>query len=196
MGEYQKKNELTKQKIKDSILKLTSSISFDKITVGSIADKANINRVTFYRHFDNKWEVIEEIEDDFFSKLKKPHEKMISRLAELNNEKNIPVELIDFLDVIKENLPLLSILMGSRNDFGFSYRFFEFMIDRQKKSHPFLLLEVNQFERELFANYSISSFLGIIRFWILHPTVSSLQISQFFMKVQLGATTGLKTYRY
>ena len=38
------------------------SSDLNKITMNELADMANINRVTIYRHFNDKWAIIEQIE--------------------------------------------------------------------------------------------------------------------------------------
>lgn len=51
----------TKKGIFDSFIQLLEDVEFDQITVRQITEKANINRATFYRHFEDKYDLLEKI---------------------------------------------------------------------------------------------------------------------------------------
>lgn len=51
----------TKKIIKDSLIDLLNFKSFDSLTVNDISNKAMIHRATFYRHFDDKYDLLMEI---------------------------------------------------------------------------------------------------------------------------------------
>lgn len=55
---------ITKQVIKNAFLNLLNKKSYDQISVSELAKAANINRVTFYSHYDNIATLMEEIEYD------------------------------------------------------------------------------------------------------------------------------------
>ena len=50
----------TRQQILEAFLELNHVKSFEKITIQDIAMKAQINRSTFYLHFQDKYELMEE----------------------------------------------------------------------------------------------------------------------------------------
>lgn len=50
--------EMMKAYIAESLLLLSEQKPFEEITVGEIADKAGVNRSTYYRHFEKKEDVI------------------------------------------------------------------------------------------------------------------------------------------
>ncbi len=50
--------------IKDAFLELEAEQPFDKISVKQICERAEISRATFYLHFDNINEVLDEVLDD------------------------------------------------------------------------------------------------------------------------------------
>lgn len=56
---------LTKQQIKNAFFNLLIEKSYDQISVSELSKAANINRVTFYSHYDNVATLMEEIETDF-----------------------------------------------------------------------------------------------------------------------------------
>ncbi|MFS0655285.1 TetR/AcrR family transcriptional regulator [Bacillus sp. 179-C3.3 HS] len=62
----------TRQLIVDAFISLASEKDFNYITVRDIAEKATINRATFYAHFEDKFELLHStITNTFLDKLKK-----------------------------------------------------------------------------------------------------------------------------
>ncbi len=53
------KKEPTKELLANCLKELVLSTPFDKITIKMITDKAHVIRPTFYKHFQDKYEVIE-----------------------------------------------------------------------------------------------------------------------------------------
>ncbi len=57
----------TKRLIAQSLKELTGEKSFDKISVGEIAARSNVNRQTFYYHFQDKYDLLKWIyREDYF----------------------------------------------------------------------------------------------------------------------------------
>jgi AcrR family transcriptional regulator len=65
----------TRKSLKNAILKLLNSNSIDKISIIDICNEANINRVTFYTHYKDKYELVHEVLEEV---LKSIDEKIIN----------------------------------------------------------------------------------------------------------------------
>ncbi|MBS1008236.1 TetR/AcrR family transcriptional regulator [Leuconostoc suionicum] len=79
------KFELTNQTIKKEFLSLLQTNKVYKLTINQICDKANISRITFYRHYSDKYELLEDVNNDKINVLQnyirqRLHEKDISRI--------------------------------------------------------------------------------------------------------------------
>jgi len=53
--------ERTDKALQDALIELTAERGFDTITVGDIAKRAKVNRATFYRHYQDKFDLVERI---------------------------------------------------------------------------------------------------------------------------------------
>jgi AcrR family transcriptional regulator len=51
----------TDRLIQDAFIDLTSELGFDEVTIGEIANRARVNRATFYRHYQDKYDLLEQI---------------------------------------------------------------------------------------------------------------------------------------
>ena len=67
-SEY-RSSKRSKALIRSALLSLMKDKSIDKITITEIAQKADINRGTFYAHYKNVSEVLESIQNDVASQL-------------------------------------------------------------------------------------------------------------------------------
>ena len=62
MGKSDRRTKYTKQVIKESLLDMLREMPVDHITVKALCEKAEINRATFYNHYETLTLLLEEIE--------------------------------------------------------------------------------------------------------------------------------------
>lgn len=56
----------TDKAIKQALISLLKTRPFEKITVQDILDETPVTRSTFYKHYHDKYEIAEKMQDDFF----------------------------------------------------------------------------------------------------------------------------------
>lgn len=56
----------TDKAIKQALISLLKTKSFEKITVQDILDETPVTRSTFYKHYHDKYEIAEKMQEDFF----------------------------------------------------------------------------------------------------------------------------------
>lgn len=184
------KKSKTEKKIQDALLLLLKTESINHITMSQIAQKANLNRVTLYRHYNDKWDILENIEQEFLHKLDTPHAKMITNLQlttqSLHPHPNLRA-LTSFFKVFQDNFPLLQVLMGPNANLGFTNKLMTYLINLEEKSHPYIPVNIQKLNPDMFSYYSISSLIGIIQFWRKNQNYSPSQMAEFFFKIRIGA---------
>lgn len=57
----------TDKAIKQALITLLKIKSFEKITVQDILDETPVTRSTFYKHYHDKYEIVERMQDDYFA---------------------------------------------------------------------------------------------------------------------------------
>ena len=65
----QKRKTNTKENIKKAFIKLIKDKGFDSLTVSDLAREANINRGTFYLHYLDKYDLLDQLEKDVIEDL-------------------------------------------------------------------------------------------------------------------------------
>ena len=103
-----KRIEKTLKNIENSFLDLLETKKFQNITVTDICKKANINRCTFYAHYDNTFVLLETLQ-----------KKLVNEFLESFNEYNFDTDSKKMIDLlfkeIKENKKLFSLLFSFEN---------------------------------------------------------------------------------
>lgn len=77
--EYVRQRKLTQQKIKKSFIFLMQNNKFEAITINDISKKAKISRSSFYRYYFDKYELMNEIEDDILEAIKDFQKKQLNQ---------------------------------------------------------------------------------------------------------------------
>lgn len=93
----------SKDSIVNAFIQLLSKKSFEKITIKDITDIANINRATFYAHYDDKYQLFDEI-------LQNRATELIYAHANIIEDGHISVEplldaIFEYLLPVKEHCP-------------------------------------------------------------------------------------------
>ncbi|HEM3633575.1 TetR/AcrR family transcriptional regulator [Streptococcus suis] len=192
---YQQKREKTEQAIKETLVQLLKQQSIHTINVTDIANTAGVNRVTIYRHFADKWEILESIEGDVLASLVQPHQRLQLSLQETfvtgEDKTSIIEALTEFLRVFHQQLDRLQVLTSYQANLGFSNKLLKFMIELETRSHPYIHQRLSSQTRELFSYSIMSMLLGIIEYWTEHPTMTAEELANFIFNVRFGASQQL-----
>ena len=107
---------LTKTLLKDALVTLLAEKSIEKITVQAICSQAQINRTTFYKYYGSQYDLLHEIENDFFQSL----ETYLLAAGE-NSELDSLRQIMEFLAGNQENY---RVMLNSTIDQTFVERLF------------------------------------------------------------------------
>lgn len=109
----------TRENIKSSLLKLMEPQPFTSITIQDIVKEADLNRSSFYRYFDDKYAVVEEIENEIIDNLKN---EAIGQVEELFAQTSKYEVLFYILNKFSKDTTRSSILLGENGDPSFVHK--------------------------------------------------------------------------
>lgn len=166
---YEEKNRQTKQLIQKSFLTLLENKLFESITVGDIAKTAKINRGTFYLHFIDKFDLLDQIEQQLFEDLGNHLDELQSNYSTTHTfEKGQEQLAATLFSSIKMHSPLLKIFLSDHGRAGFHLRFRAAFSEKVRVN-----LEKNEsinsnlkVPMEYFLSFITSAFLGLIEQWV------------------------------
>lgn len=164
-----KRSLQTKKIIKDTLSDLIEEKGFNEISVTDLTRRANINRGTFYLHYADKYDLLEQVEEELIKEIQE-HTKNLDclDLLNINLVSDSDPFTIKLLEYIKENASFIKAILGPKGDPMFRIKL--------KK-----LIEANLFEKQLsseynpgnmlveeeyFISYVLSAHLGVIMHWL------------------------------
>ena len=105
---------LSKKLLKNALLELLREKRIDKISISELCSAAQINRTTFYKYYGNQYDLLAEMEQDFFRQLQ---ENFLDK--DPDDVENL-TELIRFLDADQDRWKVLILrdLMEGTRRFG------------------------------------------------------------------------------
>jgi AcrR family transcriptional regulator len=84
--------------IQEALISLISEKGFDAITIGDIAERAMVNRATFYRHYEDKYALVSAI-------FEKAMQKLLSELGPLEQRLEIVYLVINEHNALDDQAP-------------------------------------------------------------------------------------------
>jgi AcrR family transcriptional regulator len=113
--------------LQEAMIELITEKGFDAITVGDIAERAMINRATFYRHYQDKYDLVAKIFEETANQLvenMKPFDKDTFRI----DAENPPEIWVQLFEHVAENARLYRAMLGKNGSSWFAARMREHTI--------------------------------------------------------------------
>ncbi len=95
---------LSKTMLKSGLLELLAEKPIGKISVYELCKRAEINRTTFYKYYGSPYDLLSEIEDDFFAKLNEDLTDIVDKS---------PQGLLNVLNSLYEQRDLFCLLVDA-----------------------------------------------------------------------------------
>ncbi|MFJ7969971.1 TetR/AcrR family transcriptional regulator [Psychrobacillus sp. NPDC096389] len=161
----------TKRMIRDAFTQLMEEKGFEAITVSDLTEKADINRGTFYLHYKDKYDLLEQSEEEVFEELDKITEeawKAINLKDRNNLEGGMPLPfVIKLFEYFEENATFMNVILGPNGDPSFQVRLKE--VIKKKMLDKFFLIteeEKRMVPLDYLTAYISSAHLGVIQHWL------------------------------
>ncbi|MBB6633512.1 TetR/AcrR family transcriptional regulator [Cohnella thailandensis] len=184
----------TQQLVRDALLSLATEKPFSEILVRDITERANVNRSTFYAHYQDKFELMDKIAEEKLSalgKLASPEYGLSAPPFQTDFETPDPYFLALF-EHLAENETFYRIILTRMQDSSLSDRMLEsireFFYLRITSAQPSQKLLV---PLDILLDYASSSAMGTIRRWFEQNRI----YSPHYMALQLTRISELGFYR-
>ncbi|MDD5982595.1 MAG: TetR/AcrR family transcriptional regulator [Solobacterium sp.] len=158
---------ITKMMLKEALLKLLHTRQLNKITITDLCRESGINRATFYRHYEEPKDILNEIRYSIFEDIKN-----IKKQSNINSSEDQLLEQV--CQYFFENRELLNILFKYRNDEDFVLLINE--ICRQRIPHLRKHGYMKDYDDEslkLSTCYFAGGIYYILRQWLSEPIEKS-----------------------
>ena len=166
----------TKKILKTSLAKLLLEKKINNITVKELVDLADINRGTFYLHYTDIYNLLEQIEKDMFSEL----EEMSNEFANSEAKRSPQFFTRQVFQYVADNRDLCKMLLGPYGDMAFVERLKSMV---EEKSYFYLMETCSEQDVQsykYFAAFAVSGCVGLLQNWIENGMkVSVEELSNF-----------------
>jgi AcrR family transcriptional regulator len=165
----------TKLAIREALVELIAEKGFDSLSVRDITTRANVNRGTFYLHYQDKFDLLDQIEMEIVQAIEKIVLQANSlNLADFNSiDKPLPVG-VSMFEYFKENAALMHAILGMGGDFAFMARIRQ-TIEKNLKLGFLAGMKAENFlvPSEYLISYILSAHFGVIQTWLQKGCIES-----------------------
>lgn len=174
----------TKRNLKHAFIRLMKMKDYHAITVTDIVECADYNRTTFYRHYQDREQLVKELTEEMLEKLVQAFRHPYKNTNFVRLSTLTPSEVIIF-DYILEHKDFYSLWKDSEGIPGFQEQFIHTIIQLHKEDINY---RESKIENDAFILYKTYGVWGIIQNWIK----SDFSPSTYAMASQLIAILNYK----
>lgn len=156
----------TKLQIQDRLLEMMATQDIHNIKVKALTDSLSISRSTFYLYYDSVYDVLQELEDEFFEQLQTAALKFWQYPLSARYLKEAHPAFLKLFQIIKENRKLSIILWGPHGDPTFQTKC-KIMIQKNLLP-PAIAKSLYPDNTDLILMYKVGGHLEMINYWWGH----------------------------
>lgn len=151
----------TKKRLKESLTQLLSQKSIKDISVKELTDLADINRCTFYLHYQDIFDMINSVETEMLEEFS----NILNNRPE--DEKTMPIPILtDVFNFFAKNAQLCRILLGENGDMAFMDKVKQLVRDKCFYEWMSFYSEKNAENFEYYYSFIVSGCLGVFMTWL------------------------------
>jgi AcrR family transcriptional regulator len=180
----------TKMVLKDSFIKLLEKKDISQISIKEVCEDADINRATFYAHYNDQYDLLRKIENELLDNIN-------AHLAEFdqinNNNMNAVLTAEKIFEYIKENARLCKLLLSERGDISFQKQIMMLVYDK-------IITEltdnnkITKEDAEYVYSFTITGCVGIVQKWLDDDMKKSAHfMAEIVIKLTMGLISLLKS---
>jgi AcrR family transcriptional regulator len=161
--EESRKTRYTRMALRDSIVELMEEKPVLSITVKDICERADISRSTFYAHYRDQYDLLQQTEQEILDFL----DEILKRFREQKSLHETRSQLEEVLAWVANNRNSIQVFLGENGDMDFQKRFFARLTDaNQIQPLIFHKEPVSPKIKEYSLAYIISGSVALIRLWL------------------------------
>jgi AcrR family transcriptional regulator len=159
----------TKKIIKEVLYELMEEKGFNDISITDLTTRADINRGTFYLHYTDKFDLLEQVENEFIEELNEyTKDNILINFLTDNSLNSPPPFMVKLFQYMKENAKFMKVILGPNGSPSFKLKLKKLLAVNLFHNH-----QINPKERErlivpeaYFLSYVISAHLGVLEQWV------------------------------
>lgn len=158
----------TRQLLRDAFIELLQEMDIEKISVNRLAERATINRVTFYLHYRDIPDMLEKMADDMIEDIQQVMDNTQPN-PNAAGEEDWPM-LVNLLEHISQHAKFYKVILATNRTTIFSNRLLkllaELVTERIEKRESDSFLSSENIQKDIAIWYGSSALIGTIIAWL------------------------------
>ncbi|MFC5406656.1 TetR/AcrR family transcriptional regulator [Cohnella soli] len=157
----------TKQLLYEALMSLIEERGSDNITVTDIANRANVNRGTFYLHYRDVDDMLQQLKDDVFEHVRAYVEQLnIMEAISYADREDVYPPSVKIFEAFAEHADFLRVMCGPNGDSSYLSRFRDLMASRIKEMLKSITEDQYRLPPDYLIAYMSSANLGVLLHWL------------------------------
>ncbi|MWC29381.1 TetR/AcrR family transcriptional regulator [Paenibacillus sp. MMS18-CY102] len=162
-----RRQQRTKQLLYDALMSLIEEKGLEHVTVTDISNRAQVNRGTFYLHYQDVPDMIQQLKDAIFNRIRSYVVQMDAQQVMQHANKNEPHPLIvKMFEELAKHADFHRIMLGSNGDLSYAIQLRTMIRTHMYEKFSFLPREGNSVPLDYMLAYVSSANLGMIMHWV------------------------------
>ncbi len=155
----------TRKMLQQALLELTVEKGYDAVTVRDISERAMVNRSTFYRHYLDKHDLLDQYTNEV-SALTSQEDFIAEKLGQ--TAESSPSGLVNLLRHVQTFAEFYRVMLGQKGCAQFTERFRQSSINRFRQLLAYTQVDTDPHAPplEMRLNYISSAGVGAILWWL------------------------------
>lgn len=157
-----RRTRYTRQAMQDALIEFLSDRPLNAITVKALCEQADVNRSTFYAHYDSIEELLHDVEDETMDWVT----ATLDQLQQQSDSAGIERIIEQICHYIADNRNHLQVLMSPKADVGFQQRLLELIYSRRGVAEQMQSQAHDAAEAQMRMRFVVSGSIGLIQYWL------------------------------
>jgi AcrR family transcriptional regulator len=157
----------TRKMLQQALIALTIERGFAAVTVQDIAERAMVNRATFYRHYLDKYDLLEQYMNDVYE-LTAPQAELAGASTHGAAAGRPKAGLVSMLEQVRSHADFYRVMLGKQGDSAFVQRIQQYIEKRFRALLPPAEAQIKPGgpPLELCLAYASHAGVGVIAWWV------------------------------
>jgi AcrR family transcriptional regulator len=159
--------EKTRQVIMNTFIDLLTEIGFEKITIIDIAERANINRGTFYLHYVDKFDLLDKCIETYI--------ELLLNYCANSADKNLSERAFQSVfEYLEKNFTIYKLLLSNEGFGFFRSRLYSIIVQTVTEGDVIKSKSIVS-SNDVTTHFLASGFIGVLEWWINNSMPCSVQ---------------------
>jgi AcrR family transcriptional regulator len=155
-----RKTRYTKMVLRDSLTELMKEKSILRVTIKDICEHADVSRSTFYAHYKDQYDLLEQVQEETITNI----DKLLEKYKDDDSKSGIMRMLEELLHYIADNGESIQVLLSENGDINFQKKIFGFT--RRKLVLKYFTGKYDKKTQEYASIFTVNGSIGLIQQWL------------------------------